>query len=138
MATTKTIVTGISKIDRKLRQLPWKVQRKVVSQSIREGLKVIAAEVKSSAPRRTGTMAGAVKVRKVKTKKRDSVMLETRISGGVSGLVKNQPSGRWFYPALVEYLHDNFMHRSFRMTARAERDHVMQLILAGIEREARK
>ena len=76
---TTVIVTGIPAIDKRLRTLPLRIQKKVVGQSMRAGLKGVAAEVKSQVPVDTGLTRSQVKTRVVKRKRRDVVELEVTL-----------------------------------------------------------
>lgn len=137
MANAAIIVTGIKDIDRRLKTLLPRLQKKVIRQGMRAGLKVIAAEVKANAPVDTGRMKKAVQVRAVKSRKRGSIALEVRISGKVAGLIK---PGRnpVFYPAIVEYKFRQFMKRAFNSKGEAARQVTINAIRMGIEREAGK
>lgn len=130
------VITGIKEIDRKLKRLEPKVQKKVLRQSMRSGLKVMAAEVKSQVPVETGLTRSAVKVKAVKRKKRGSIELEVAV-GSKPGLTKQSGGKPVFYPAVVEYKHDPFMRRSFTAKGEEARQTTMRLLRDGIEREAK-
>jgi Bacteriophage HK97-gp10, putative tail-component len=134
---TAVVVTGIRRIDRRLHTLLPRIQKKVVRQGIRAGLKVIAAEVRATAPVDTGEMKAHVKVRAVKGRKRGSISLECRI-GGSAKLKRTSPkTGKTvFYPAIVEYLKKKFMKRVFDSKGRQARQVMIDNIRSGIEREA--
>src|SRR4051812_17863762 len=102
-----------------MKLLPLKVQKKVLRPAMRDGLKLVAAEVRTQAPLgETGRTRGAVKVRALKQRRRDSVAFEVNISGKVPGLIKPSQGGPVFYPAVVEYGRQDmppnpFMRRSY-------------------------
>ena len=138
---TTVIVTGISDIDKRLKTLPLRIQKKVVSQSMRAGLAGVKSEVQSQVPVKSGLTRSQVKIRAVKRKRRDIIELEVRIGGGESGegLIKTTKSGkRTFYPAVVEYKHDPFMRRAFEASGDAARGVTIQLLRDGVEREAER
>jgi HK97 gp10 family phage protein len=138
------IVTGIQDIDRRLKTLPMRVQKKVMKQGMRRGLKIIKADIEATAPRETGLMAGNVKVRVLKSRKRDRFALEVRISGKTAGLKVTTTAGKTvFYPAVVEYGHHGvapnpFMRRSFDREGPVARQVTIQAIREGVEIEASK
>jgi HK97 gp10 family phage protein len=135
---TSVIITGIPQIDRKLKRLPIRIQKKVVRQSIRKSLKVMQAEVVANAPVYTGVTKQNVKVRAVKTRKRGSIELEVKVAGD-DKLYKVQANGtKVFYPAIVEYKKNAFMRRSFDTKGEAVRNLAIQLMKVGVEVEARK
>ena len=140
------IVTGIKDIDRRLRTLPGRVQKKVTRKAMRDGLKIMAAEVKKQAPVDTGLTQRNIKVKATRRKKRGSVELEVTISGKDSGLIKTPKTGGGkpvFYPAVVEYGREGvepnpFMRRAYENKAAAARDETMRSLRNGVEQEATK
>lgn len=137
-------ITGIKDIDRRLKMLGPRIAKKVVRKAIRDGMKVMASEVKSRAPVDKGIMRSAVKVRAVKSRKRGDIAIETTISGKVAALVKFTKAGkRVFYPAAVEYgrRHESpnpFMRRAFAAKGEAVRNAAIQQIREGVEEEVTK
>ena len=106
---------------------------------MRKGLKIVASEVKMTAPVDTGLTRSAVEVRAVRQKRRDRVSLEVRISGKTQGLIVHPKSGKpVFYPAVVEYKHNPFMRRAFDATATTARNVTIQAIRLGVEIEVSK
>lgn len=139
------IVTGVKEIDRRLKTLPLRVQKKIVRKGMRAGLKVMAAEVKQEVPVLTGLTRSAVKVRAVKRRKRNSIELEVSISGKVEGLTVTPRGGGKpaFYPAVIEYGRSDmeanpFMLRAYDNKAVESRNTTMKLIRDGVEDEATK
>ena len=138
------IVTGIREIDRKLRQLPGRVQKKVVRQAMRAGLKVVMQEVKAQSPVDTGTTRKAVQTRAVKKKKRGAIELEVRILATDMTKRTSARTGKTvFYPAIVEYGHDKtpanpFMLRAFNAKGETARKTTLAHLLAGLNREIRR
>jgi hypothetical protein len=131
------IITGIKDIDRKLRTLEPRIQKKVVRSSMRKGLKLIAAEVKSQVPVLSGLTKSAVKTRAVKKRRRGSIELEVLVDGKVPGLIKPSAKGPVFYPAIVEYKMDPFMRRSFTAKGEAARQVTLESLRNGIEQEVK-
>jgi Bacteriophage HK97-gp10, putative tail-component len=139
MAYKAVVITGIKAIDRKLRRLEPRVQRKVVRQSMRAGLKPMQAEVKSEVPVESGLTRSAVVVRSNRSRRRGVISLAVRISGKKAGLVKTTKAGRRvFYPAVVEYKHDAFMRRSFDSKGKTSRDVAMDRIRRGVDEEVKR
>lgn len=134
----KVVVTGIDKVDRKLRRLPYKIQGKVLRPAMRAGLKVMRAAVRADAPVLTGATRTAAVVRAPLKRKRDVVEYEVRIRAE-GALKKTSPkTGKTvFYPAIVEYKYDPFMARAFADSAGAARNVTLRAIKAGLDREIR-
>jgi HK97 gp10 family phage protein len=138
------VVTGIKDIDRKLKFLPGRIQKKVLRQAMREGLKVMAAEVKAQVPVDTGLTKKNVRVRAVKKKRRDEIQLEVRVGGDEELYKTSAKTGTTvFYPALVEYGRKNvppnpFMRRAFEAKGEIARQVTIDEIRAGVESEASK
>lgn len=136
------IITGVKAIDRKLKSLEPRVQKKVVRKSMRAGLKLLAAEVKTQIPVLSGLARSAVKVRAVKKRKRGSIELEVTIDSKTPGLIKpgSKPA---FYPALIEYGDrdtppDPFMRRSYEAKSEGARQVTLSSLLKGTMEEASK
>lgn len=137
------VITGLKAIDRRLKTLEPRVQKKVVRQAMRAGLKWLKAAVEDEAPKDTGTMASKVKVRAVKSRKRGSIELEVRIEADDQTKKTSAKTGKTaFYPAVVQYGSstlppDPFMTRAFEAKGEAARQATLGKLLEGIEREVR-
>jgi HK97 gp10 family phage protein len=137
------IITGLKAIDRRLKSLEPRLQRKVVRQSMRAGMKVLAQAVKAEAPVLTGATEHAVKVRVPKRKKRGEIALDVQIAADPA-LVKTGANGKSvFYPAVEQYGARNhppnpFMTRSYDQAGETARNVTLQKLRDGIEREASK
>jgi len=129
------IITGIKDIDRRLRTLEPRIQKKVVRQAMRRGMKLMADAVRSRVPIYTGLSRKAVKVRAVKKRKRSSIMIEVALSSKIMGTVKPSPKGAVFYPAVVEYKKHPFMRPAFQAKGEATRQYIINDLRFGIERE---
>lgn len=134
------VITGIRAIDRKLKRLPGKVQKKVVRQSMRVGLKIIQQEMKSQVPVDRGLTRQNVKVRSLK-RSRKRIAMECRVTTA-PGLVAHWASGEpFFYPAGIEFGDSEhqpnpFGRRSYQAKGQAARDVTMAKMRDGVEREA--
>lgn len=64
---------GYAQVERRLMALPTKVARKVASQAMRAGAKIIQTEAKALAPKDTGALRKSIRVRTAKKKKRGEV-----------------------------------------------------------------
>lgn len=141
------VVTGIGKIDRKLRKLPAVVGKKVVRKSMRAGMKVIKSAVESEVPVDTGLTRSAVKL-KAHKRSRNKIGIDVRIDASTEGLKKTSSKGKTvFYPAIVEYgrkkgkkpLPPNpFMRRAFTAKGETARQITLKQLRDGIEEEAGK
>lgn len=135
-------VTGVPEIDRRLKQLEKKVQKKVITQAMRAGMKIIQKDVKARArkvfagpgSKSTGATVRGVKVRATK-RSRKRFGIDVRINGGAY-------VDKTFYAAFHEYGTRRMKARpimapSFRANGKAVRDEILRLTLAGVERETR-
>jgi hypothetical protein len=137
-ARAKVVVTGIGSIDRKLRALPLKVQKRVANQSIRAGMKLVAKAVKQLVPILSGVTKANIVVRAGLRRKRGQVSIDARIDANAETKRTSKKTGKTvFYPAVVEYLYDDFMLRAFRSAGDAARRLTVRLLKAGVEREAK-
>lgn len=145
-AKARVVVTGLAKIDKKLARLPFRVQGKVVRQSMRAGMKVMAAAVKAEVPVDTGLTRANVKVRatpkkRIKKGQRSSTISMEVVVEANPGLVKHTKGGkRYFYPAVVEYGARNhpanpFGHRAFSRRGEAARQRTIATLKDGTNRE---
>lgn len=142
-AKAKFVVTGKAKIDRVLHTFPLRVQKNVVGQSMRAGMKVMQRSVKQEVPVDTGLTKSMVKVRAGLKRKRSEVSIDVRIDAD-KGLKKtSKRTGKTvFYPAVVEYGHKNippnpFMRRAFLRDGDRARKVTIAALKAGVEREAK-
>lgn len=146
MARVKTIVTGIRSIDRKLAQLPYKIQGKVIRPAMRAGMKVQAEGVRAEVPVDSGLTRRSVKVRATPKKRIAKGSRSTTISMEVvvvaeKGLVKVTKGGkRYFYPALIEFGSRDepanpFGRRAFNRRGEAARRVTLAHLKAGVDRE---
>lgn len=75
------IVTGDGLLDKKLAELPRKLQNKYIRKAVREVGKKVRGEIVSTAPRDTGAMAAAMQIRAVgKTIKKGTGIFKSAIS----------------------------------------------------------
>lgn len=136
------VITGIKELDKRLKTLEPRVQKKVLRQAMRAGLKILAAEVKAQVPVDTGATKSQVKVRAVKRRKRGTIELEVQIVATDQLKRTSSKTGQTvFYPAIVEYGSPGrpanpFMHRAYAAAGESARQETMVRLRAGIEREA--
>lgn len=126
-------VVGQRELFARLRQLPPKVQRKVVRPALRAAAKVIHAEAKQLVPVRSGALQKSLKVRAQK-RKRDSIGVNVQTG-------EKFFRGPVFYGGFVEYgtrkmQGRHFMQSAFDRTSRAQTETMLRAIAAGVEREA--
>jgi HK97 gp10 family phage protein len=125
------IVTGVREIDRKLRRLEYKVQRKIVVDAMKRGLTPLLNEVKANAPVDTGAMRENIKIRAGKGRK-GLVKREVRVG--------DKQMGADFHAQHVEFGTENapphpFMGPAFESHGPDARDRVEREILAGVMQE---
>ncbi|AGA28721.1 HK97-gp10 family putative phage morphogenesis protein [Singulisphaera acidiphila] len=133
--TIKFKVSGIKEIQRAFRELPDKLAKKVIRQALRKGLVPIRDTAKTDAPRKTGLMAAAIKIRAATKRKRGVISLDVRIGD-------HNFKGATFYGGFQEFGTKNmegqhFMENAFRAKAPEAVATIMDLVAKGIEREAK-
>jgi len=96
MATMNVSLSGFKQLERKLNELPKRIRRKVLSQSLRAGAKIIQAEAKARVPKDTGELRRSIKVRVGKVKNRGDVKIIVITGAG-------DFKGDQYYGAFVEY-----------------------------------
>ena len=125
-------IQGAVEISKALRKLPERIAKKVVRQSIREGLKPVKNAVRTEAPYLTGRTKKAVKIKAWKRKKW-RIGASVRIGAG-------DYLGETYYAAFVQYgtvrrAADPFMTRAYEQTGDRAKAETMRLIREGTERE---
>ena len=136
-ARVKVVVTGRKDIDRRLHAFPLKLQKKVIRQAMRAGMKLMAEHVRQLAPVLTGTLRDNVVVRagfKSRTR-RGAITMDARIDANDETKRTSAKTGKTvFYPAIVEYKFDDYMLRAFKRFGDAVRRLTIERIRAGIDR----
>ncbi len=131
----KIEVAGADDVIKALEQLGSKVEKKVLRQAIRKGLKPLLAECKAEAPVDSGKLRNSLAILTALRKRRGTVALEVR------------PREKWwagdhYYPAQVEYGRPNldnrmepnpFMAEAFSHRGGEARDVALQAIKRGID-----
>jgi HK97 gp10 family phage protein len=136
----KIDIVGAKEIIKALDQLAPKVERKVLRQSIRKGLKPLLDECKANAP--VAPVDGG--------KLRDSLAILTALGKKKRGTIalEVRPREKWwagehYYPAQVEYGRPNldnhmepnpFMAEAFSHRGEAAKDVALQEIKKGIDK----
>jgi len=131
---------GDKRLNRKLRRLPLKVQRKVVRQALREAGRPVLATAKRIVPVRTGNLRDGLKLRAIKPR------------GGQFGVAIKTPTredlglpatGGGYYPAHIELGTRNtpaqpYLRPAMDQNRKKSIGILRRQIGAGIEREARR
>jgi HK97 gp10 family phage protein len=102
---------GFSELAAKLKELPVKVEKKVIRTALRSGTKIIADATKANAPVLTGTMKRAITVRAMKRSRNRigfMVTFNKRYTDKLVRMSKTRTTKkgtpvRYFYPAAIEY-----------------------------------
>jgi HK97 gp10 family phage protein len=134
-------LVGVEEVRRRLKELEPRLQKKVLRQAMRKGMKVVQRAVQANAPRpgadpyATGATRKAVKVRAVKSKRRDRIGIDVRIGAGSF-------VGKQFYAAFREFGTSRqparpIMGPAYASAGPAARDLARREILAGVAREVR-
>lgn len=144
-------ITGIKQIDRRMKRLDQKVQKKILRHSMREGMKLVLAEAKATVPVDTGLLASHLHVAQAKPKGGRMVMLvkvrKALEASGENSFVKISKKGRRAYtPAAVEFGHAGprpapphpFLRTAFITQGPAARDKTLDDLLSATMREVGK
>jgi len=132
----KIEITGANEIVKALEQLGGKVERKVLRQSIRKGLKPLLDECKADAPVDGGKLRDSLAILPaLGRKKRGTIALEVRPR-------EKWYAGEHYYPAQVEYGRPNldnhmdpnpFMLEAFSHRGEASKDVALREIKKGVD-----
>lgn len=135
---------GDKKLEKQLRKLPNRVEKKVVRQALRAGAKPILAAAKANvatmtAPQ-TGRLAKGLQLRAIR---RSRGRMGYRVATKPREFYGIEPDDKWFYPAVVEYGHPKaaarpFLRSAFDSHERSSFAIVKREIGVGVEREAKK
>lgn len=136
------VVTGVKEIDRKLKILEPSIQKKVLRQAMRSGMKIVLQEALLRVPVLTGLLKRNIKLRAMK-RKRNRIGLLVQVKSD-PGFVKPSKAGvKYWYPASVEFGHGTvpphpFMRPAYDTQGPAARDKTLHELLDGTMREAAK
>lgn len=128
------IVTGIPEIDRKLKTLVPRLQKKVIRQAMRKAMALVTEEARARVPVDTGELRKAIKTRAAKRRRRGEIGVDTRVGEG-------DFKGETFYGGMVEFGTSKMPPRPFMAPAYdGKKDEARRIatdeILKGVEREA--
>jgi hypothetical protein len=146
MAAEVTI-TGDVELDRKFRELPIKVEKKVLRDALRPAAKVILDAARALAPSRSGLLKGSLKVRaQGRSRRRPNAV------GFVVQTAEGDYKGETFYGAFLMLGHrlgsrklgnrrrliagKNFLRQALDTSGEAAKADALERIKEGIEREA--
>lgn len=91
---------GDKKLDKKLKELESRTQKKVVRKAMRNTAKAVQKDVRSAAPVASGRLRKSIKVRASKRSRR-RIGIEVRT--GERSELGIEPSERGYYPASIEF-----------------------------------
>lgn len=132
------VITGDKEIDRRLKSLLPRIQKKVLRSAMRKGMKLVLADAQARVPVLTGLTKEHLKLKAMK-RSRSRVGLNVQV-GNAEGLTKTSAEGKKvFYPAVVEWTPGQaFMRPAYDGKGPEARDRTMQEMLDGTLREAEK
>lgn len=118
-------ITGAYSVEQALKDLEPKLAKKVLRKAVRQGAKILKEETEKEAPKKTGALAGSVKI---KTRFKKSVISAQTVIG--EGAFK----GETWYAAAIEFgtskmAPNPFMQRAFD----AKKDEVARVTEAAIK-----
>jgi len=138
--TGAIIITGVKEIDRNLKTLEQRVQKKVVRQAMRKGMKLVLADARVCVPVLSGLLKSHIKMRATK-RRQDRMGLVIWITPDPEFVKISRANKRAFYPSSVEYGHGTvpahpFMRPAYDIKGPEARDVAMDNLLEGTLREA--
>lgn len=127
----KINVSGDKDVIKALKGLGSKVEKKVLRQAMRAGMRPMLAAAKADAPQDTGHLKNSLVIRAAKSKKRGAIALEVRPNE------KQYPPGH-YYPAQIEYGTSDtpanpFMAEAFGATGETAKSIALKMIATGID-----
>jgi len=134
--TGAIIITGVKEIDRRLKTLEQRVQKKVLRQAMRSGMKLVLADARARVPVLSGLTKENLKLRAMKrSRSRQGLLVQVK---SAEGLTKTTKAGqKFFYPAIVEHMPGHaFMRPAYDNKGPEARDTTMHELLEGTLREA--
>ncbi|MEM8865371.1 MAG: HK97 gp10 family phage protein [Planctomycetota bacterium] len=112
MAKQQAFVTGDEELDRVLKGLPAKLQKKYMRKATRDASKKVLQRFRDNVPTETGALRDTAKVRAVKRSRgktghmvhidREKLILERAARGGKIGFDPKRKEP-FFYPAVLEF-----------------------------------
>ena len=135
------VVTGIKEIDSKLKTLEPRVQRKVLRQAMRSGMKLVMQDALMRVPVLTGLLKRNIKLRAMK-RKRNRAGLLVQIKSDPGFVTVSKAGVKYWYPAAVEFGHGTvpahpFMRPAYDFKGPEARDTTMRELLDGTLREVK-
>lgn len=135
----KIVVTGDKKLDKALKRLGSKVANKIATQAMRNRMKPVAAKVKEKAPKATGALASAVKLRvATRAPKKGIKSYHVFISAKLLPKQKRYAAAEELGSKHPDKKAVKFMREAYQSEAERVKNGVMKDIAQGIEREASK
>lgn len=133
-------MVGDAHLRRMFKELPKRVQNKVVRGAIRKAGKLFLSEAKARAPRLTGKTQRYLKLRVRPT--RNKAYYRMRVMTGTREELGIAPTDKYYYPSAVEFGHDRapphpFMRPAFDTKADEAERVASADIIDGIIREAK-
>jgi HK97 gp10 family phage protein len=135
------VVTGIREIDKTLKTLEPRIQKKVLRQAMRSGMKLVLQDALMRVPVLSGLLKKNVKLRAMKrSRNRQGLLVQIKSD---PGFYKTSKAGNVaFYPASVEWGHGTvpphpFMRPAYDIRGPEAKDVTMNELLEGTLREAK-
>ena len=123
------VVTGVKEIDSKLKTLEPKIQKKVLRQAMRSGMKLVLQDAISRVPVLSGLLKRNIKLRAMK-RKQNRVGLLVQVKSDERFVKVSKAGIRYWYPAAVEFGHGTvpaypFMRPAYDLKGPEARDTTM-------------
>lgn len=140
------IATGFPELDRKLKALEPKLQKKVLRQSIRAAMKPVLSAARSNAPVKTDTLKirKYIKLAALKRTRRAVLGVEVVVKGsdGTPMVAYTKDGQRVFIPYAIEFGHKNapphpFMRPAYETQGPPARNQAILLLRQGVDREVK-
>lgn len=120
-------VLGDRRLQQKLNRLVEKDAKKIVRQAMRAAARPVHARAVELAPKKTGALAQNIKINAATSATAKAAGIKAArgslgvvVRTGTRAEMGIDPSSKWYYPAIVEYGHDNAPAKSYLRRAMDE------------------
>lgn len=127
---------GDKRLARKMELLAVGIQRKIVRKALRRAARPVRDRARSLAPVRTGALRKSIKVRAAKLRGRGRIGI--LVKTGTREELGIEASNRWYYPAVVESLHQPYLRPALDGSRGQVKSILVQEMRREIIAEARK
>jgi len=131
MSYSEIKIHGLKELDNNLKQLPFKIQKKVLGGTVRAGANIVKKEAKSKVPIKTGWL------------KKNIIARKKRKSSVYAPIYQIGPSNKAWYGRIIEFGSSKmsatpWLRPAFDISGKKVIAKIREILANGIEREAKK